>query len=56
VSDILNASVAESETSSPQAIPSWIKNNACWWSDGQISDKDFASGLEFLIKNGIILV
>ena len=31
-------------------IPDWVKNNAKWWSDDQISDEDFASGLEFLIK------
>ena len=26
--------------------PKWIKNNACWWSQGLISDDEFASGLE----------
>jgi predicted house-cleaning noncanonical NTP pyrophosphatase (MazG superfamily) len=35
-------------------IPDWVKNNAKWWSDDQISDEDFASGLEFLIKENII--
>ena len=37
-----------------QTIPKWIKNNAAWWSDQQISDSDFVSGIEYLIKNGII--
>jgi len=37
-------------------IPKWIKNNAEWWSDQQISDSDFVSGIEYLIKNGIINV
>jgi len=37
-------------------IPSWIKNNACWWSDGTISDSDFAAGIQYLISNGIIHV
>ena len=37
-------------------IPSWIKNNAEWWADGQIDDETFVQGLEFLIKQGIIRV
>jgi hypothetical protein len=39
-----------------QTIPIWIKSNAAWWSDEQISDEDFVSGLEYLITNGIIVV
>ena len=35
-------------------LPDWIRNNAKWWSDGIISDKDFASGIEYMIKNEII--
>ncbi|MBI3253438.1 MAG: peptidase [Nitrosopumilales archaeon] len=38
------------------SIPDWVRSNAGWWSSGQISDKDFASGIEFMIKNGIIKV
>ena len=37
-------------------IPSWIKNNAEWWSQGQIDDKTFAQGIEYMIKEGIIVV
>jgi hypothetical protein len=37
-----------------QIIPIWIKNNAAWWSEQQISDNDFVEGIEYLIKNGII--
>ena len=37
-------------------IPSWIKNNAKWWSENQISDDDFVKGLQFLIKEEIIVV
>jgi len=37
-------------------LPDWIKNNAKWWSDGIISDKDFVSRIEFMIKNDIIEV
>jgi len=27
-----------------KTIPSWIKNNAGWWADNKINDKDFISG------------
>jgi len=37
-------------------IPDWIKNNANWWADDQISDDDFASGLQFMIKQSIIVI
>lgn len=37
-------------------IPVWIKNNADWWADGIISDKDFAAGLGYMVKEGIIKV
>ena len=35
-------------------IPSWIKNNAGWWSENKISDADFISGIEYLIENKIM--
>jgi len=37
-------------------IPSWIKNNAKWWSDGQIGDSDMIKGLQFLISDGIMVI
>jgi len=37
-------------------IPSWVKNNAGWWADNKINDKDFISGIEHLIENKIIKV
>ena len=37
-------------------IPSWIKNNAGWWADGQIDDDAFIQGLQYLITNGILQV
>lgn len=48
-------SVTESPTVETQ-IPDWIRNNAKWWSTNQITDTDFAKGLEFLIKEGIIKI
>ncbi|MGI0026617.1 MAG: hypothetical protein ACREAD_02100 [Nitrosopumilaceae archaeon] len=38
------------------AIPSWIKNNAKWWSEGQIGDSDFIKGTQYLIQNGIMKI
>lgn len=37
-------------------VPSWIKNNAKWWAQKQIGDSDFLSGIQFMIKEKIILV
>jgi hypothetical protein len=38
------------------SIPDWVRNNAGWWASGQITDNDFAKGIEFMIKEGIIRV
>jgi hypothetical protein len=37
-------------------VPDWIKNNADWWSKGQITDDDFIKGIEHLIKEEIISI
>lgn len=42
------------EVEQPTPIPMWIKNNARWWSTGQISDSDFISGLQYLASSKII--
>jgi len=38
------------------SIPAWIKNNAGWWADGQIPDSAFLQGIQFLIKEGIMVI
>ncbi|NIP62650.1 MAG: phosphate ABC transporter substrate-binding protein PstS, partial [Nitrosopumilaceae archaeon] len=43
------------ETSEYQ-IPEWIKNNAKWWAEGQITDDDYIKGLQYLIDKGILKV
>ena len=50
--------VINRETNTPQEylIPAWIKNNAGWWADGQIPDSAFVQGIQFLIKEGIIVI
>lgn len=50
--------LSDSQTSgivSP-VIPTWIKNNAGWWADGLIEERDFVNGIEYLVKNGVIQV
>jgi len=37
-------------------IPAWIKNNAGWWADGQIDDSSFLQGIQYLIKEGIMVI
>jgi len=37
-------------------IPSWIKNNDGWWADGTIDDNSFVQGVQYLIKNNILIV
>jgi len=39
-----------------EEIPTWVKNNASWWSDRLISQSEFTNGLEFLINEGIIFI
>jgi hypothetical protein len=43
-------------TSGTPPIPAWIKHNAGWWADGQISDGEFVKGIQWLISNRIITV
>ncbi len=35
-------------------IPTWVKNNAKWWSQDLFSNTDFATGINYLIRQGII--
>ena len=37
-------------------VPSWIKNNAGWWASDQIPDSAFLQGIQFLIKEGIMII
>jgi hypothetical protein len=46
--DALNPFLPEPE------IPSWIKNNAGWWADGQIDDEAFVQGIQYLITEQIM--
>ena len=41
---------------SAQSVPDWIKNNAGWWSEGLIDDTTFLQGIQYLIKEGIMII
>lgn len=40
----------------PSIIPQWIKDNARWWSENQISDSDFVLGIQYLIQQKIMVI
>ncbi|TBR26075.1 MAG: peptidase [Candidatus Nitrosotenuis sp.] len=57
--DIQKGTAPPSKDNLPPAtatIPSWIKNNAKWWSDGTIGDSDFVQGIQYLINQKIIKI
>ena len=37
-------------------IPSWIKTTASFWVNDQVSDSEFISALQFLVKEGILVI
>ena len=37
-------------------IPSWIRNTAGFWVDRQISDTEFINALQYLVKEGILVI
>lgn len=39
-----------------EPVPDWIRNSAQWWSEGMISEDEFVSGIEYLVKQKIIEV
>ena len=49
VSFTANEAVAES-------VPEWIKNNALWYGQGDISEAEFLNAIKFLIEEGIIVL
>ncbi len=40
----------------PILIPEWIRNDAIWWSTGQIPDSEFLEDIDYLIKKQIIVI
>lgn len=55
-SETVSFNIPVGNVSVQSTIPTWIKNNAAWWSEGQIDDETFVSGIKFLITNEILVV
>lgn len=53
---VLCISIISQSSAQDYAIPSWIKNNAKSWSEGQIGDSDFVKGIQYLIENNIMQI
>ena len=51
---IIENNTIEDNASQEPTIPDWIRNNALWFSDGTITERDFVSGIEFMIEEEII--
>lgn len=56
ISIAISISVTSISAQSQMDIPKWVKNNALWWGQGQISDSDYLAGLEYLVNNNYINV
>ena len=37
-------------------IPNWIKTHAGWWANGQTNDSTYLLGIQYLIKEGIMVI
>ena len=37
-------------------IPDWVKNTAGWWANDEIPDSAFVNAIQYLIKEGIIVI
>ena len=38
------------------SIPGWVRINAGWWAEGLIDDQTFLQAIQFLIKEGILVI
>ena len=53
----VNISYNQTQSSSnTYQIPHFVKNNAKWWASGEITSNDFINGIQFLIKNGHMVI
>ena len=51
-----NSTTIQNTNSSDYQIPTWIKNNAKWWSQGAINDSEFTQGIQYMIKQAIVKI
>ena len=41
---------------SPPHIPNWLVDIVTWWIDEKISDEEFLKTVDYLLKQGIIII
>ena len=41
---------------SAESIPEWVKNNALWYGQGNISETEFLNAIKFLIENDVLII
>jgi hypothetical protein len=46
----------EAGSSDSIQLPNWVRGNAEWWAQGAIGDSEFVSGIQYLIKEGIMTI
>ena len=56
INPVISDTAQVTNTESTDVIPSWVRNNAKWWSAGLISDEEFLSAIGYLIENGLIIL
>ena len=39
-----------------ESIPEWVKNNALWYGQGNISETEFLNAIKFLIENDVLVI
>ena len=52
----LSFPILVNDDTSSSNIPDWVKNNAGWWANGEIPDSAFVNGIQYLIKEGIMII
>jgi hypothetical protein len=51
-----NTPTLQDASAASDHIPSWVRNNAKWWAENQVSDSDFISGIQYLIQQHIVMI
>lgn len=56
IDDKVETGQKKTQTKTDYQIPSWIKQNAKWWSDGTIGDAEFVQAIQYLINQKIMKI
>ena len=54
--DIVPISKIDFDLDDTPKLPPWVQQISQWWSEGRISDEEYASGIKFYQDNGIISI